>query len=68
MSTFDPTAWVQSFIGMGGTIMLSADGVRVGYAPENEAATDALKSIGREPGNWNAVKSALGMFIGEGQA
>ncbi|WIA57643.1 hypothetical protein N6H05_07550 [Sphingobium sp. WTD-1] len=68
MSTFNPTAWVQSFISVGGTIMLSADGVRVGYAPENEAATEAVKSIGRDPGNWNAVKSALGAFVGETEA
>lgn len=68
MSDFNPTAWIRSFIGVGGTIILSADGVRVGYAPENEAATDAVRSIGREPGNWNAVKSALSVFIGEARA
>lgn len=68
MIDFNPTGWIRSFIAVGGTIYLSADGVRIGYSPENEVATEAVRAIGREPESWRAVKAQLSVFTGEARA
>ena len=64
MIDFNPIDWIRSFIAVGGTIYLSADGVRIGYAPENEAATEAVRAIGREPENWRlSSRYSLGRLV-----